>query len=178
GTLTIGADGSYSYILNDAAIQGMDDLETADDVFTYTVSDGAAPVTTTLTVTVFGNNDAPVANADTNWAQEDVSDASGNVLTSTDHSTDAPDSGSYGDVADTDVDVESLTVTNIADGDENKAVAANTTSADGTVVTGLYGTLTIGADGSYSYILNDAAIQGMDDLETADDVFTYTVSDG
>ncbi|MEH6542846.1 MAG: type I secretion C-terminal target domain-containing protein, partial [Porticoccaceae bacterium] len=133
--------------------------------------------TTTLTITVFGNNDAPVAVADTNWAQEDVSDASGNVLVTAAHNG-APDAELRGDVADTDVDVEALTVTNIADADEDLAVAASTTSADGTVVTGLYGTLTIGADGSYSYILNDAAIQGMDDGEEADDVFTYTVSDG
>ncbi|WP_461519793.1 VCBS domain-containing protein, partial [Porticoccus sp.] len=59
-----GADGSYSYILNDAAIQGMDDGDKADDVFTYTVSDGTTTNTATLTITVFGSNDAPTISVD------------------------------------------------------------------------------------------------------------------
>ena len=180
GTLTLGANGTYSYILNDAnaAVQGLDDLETLTDVFTYTASDGTASATATLTVTIFGTNDAPVANADTNWAKEDAADASGNVLITLAHAG-AP-AGTFSDIADTDIDVETLTVTNVQDGDENLAVTAGTNSTNGAVITGVYGTLTLGANGTYSYILNDAnaAVQGLDDLETLTDVFTYTASDG
>ena len=63
-------------------MQALDDLETLQDQFTYTVSDGTATSnSSTLTVTVFGTNDAPVAVADTNWAQEDLAlSATGNVL--------------------------------------------------------------------------------------------------
>ena len=140
GTLTLAANGSYTYTPN-AAAQGLDTGETAQDVFTYTASDGTASDTATLTVTVNGANDAPVANDDTAATTEDAS-ASGNVLAN-----------------DTDVDGEPLTVAN-----------------PGTYV-GAYGTLTLAADGSYTYAPN-AAAQGLDTGETAQDVFTYTASDG
>ncbi|MBQ0711786.1 MAG: retention module-containing protein, partial [Porticoccus sp.] len=178
GTLTLQDDGEYIYVVDGEATDGLSSDQKVLDSFTYTVTDTYnQPQTATLTITIFGGNQAPEAVSDTNWAQEDVSDASGNVLVTAAHNG-APDAGSRGDVVDTDVDGDALTVTNIADADEDLAVAASTTSADGTVVTGAYGALTIGADGSYSYILDDAAIQAMDDTETADDVFTYTVSDG
>ena len=46
-----------------------------------------------------------------------------------------------------------------------------------TAVTGAYGTLTIGADGSYKYVAQ-SDISGFDAGETLTDTFTYTVSDG
>ncbi|HEX8513225.1 MAG TPA: Ig-like domain-containing protein [Allosphingosinicella sp.] len=140
GTLTLAADGSYTYAPN-AAAQGLDDGESAQDAFTYTASDGTASDSAILTITVNGANDAPVANDDAASASEDGG-ASGNVLAN-----------------DTDADVEALTVANPG------------------IYVGAYGTLTLAADGSYSYTPN-AAMQGLDDGETAQDVFTYTASDG
>jgi VCBS repeat-containing protein len=141
GTLTLAADGSYTYAPN-AAAQGLDDGESAQDVFSYTASDGTASDTATLTVTVDGANDAPVANDDSASTNENSLGVSGNVLAN-----------------DTDVDGETLTVAN-----------------PGTYV-GTYGTLEIAADGSYTYTPS-AAAQGLDVGETAQDVFTYTASDG
>lgn len=45
----------------------------------------------------------------------------------------------------------------------NTAVNTSTTSADGTQVTGLYGTLKLGADGSYQYVVNNtnATVQAL-----------------
>ena len=82
GTLALGTNGAYTYTLDNgnSAVQALDDGETLTDSYTYTVSDGTVSRTATLTITIFGTNDAPVANADTNWAQEDVANASGNVL--------------------------------------------------------------------------------------------------
>ncbi|WP_166041349.1 Ig-like domain-containing protein [Sphingosinicella sp. YJ22] len=142
GTLVLAADGSYTYTPNGAA-QGLDDGESAQDVFSYTASDGTASDTATLTVTVNGVNDAPVANDDSNMTTEDGPPVSGNVLTN-----------------DTDVDGEALTVAN-----------------PGTYV-GTYGTLVLAADGSYTYTPDQAAAQGLDTGETAQDVFAYTASDG
>ncbi len=60
-------------MLDKAAVQGLDSCDVVTDQFAYTVTDGTATSnTSTLTITVFGNNDAPVAVADTNWAQEDL----------------------------------------------------------------------------------------------------------
>ena len=140
GTLTIHADGTYSYTPF-ASNQGLDDGESVQDSFTYTVSDGSLSDTGTLTITIAGRNDAPVANDDSAATTED-SGASGNVLAN-----------------DTDVDGETLVVANPG------------------VYVGAFGTLTLAADGSYSYAPN-AAAQALDDGETAQDSFTYTASDG
>ena len=140
GTLTINADGTYTYTPF-ASNQALDDGESVQDSFSYTVSDGSLSDTGTLTITIAGLNDAPVANDDTNSTSEDAA-VSGNVLAN-----------------DTDVDVETLTVANA-----------------GTYV-GTYGTLVLAADGSYTYTPG-AAAQALDDGESAQDVFSYTASDG
>ena len=84
GTLVLNSDGSYTYTLNNesADVQHLADGQTLTDTFNYTASDSLnTPSSATLTVTVFGTNDAPVALADTNWTQEDAStSATGNVL--------------------------------------------------------------------------------------------------
>ena len=141
GTLVLNSDGSYTYTLN-AGTQALDDGETAGDVFSYTATDGTASDTATLTVTVNGANDAPVANDDIAITNEDSAGVSGNVLTN-----------------DTDVDVEPLTV-----------------ATPGTYV-GTYGTLVLAANGSYTYTPG-AGAQGLDTGETAQDVFTYSATDG
>ena len=183
GTLTIGANGSYSYVVDNSnpTVQALAEGQTlVDNAFTYTVTDGTTTTTAPLTITVFGTNDAPVASADTNWAKEDTSGAIGNVLQTLAHNG-AP-SGSFSDNADTDVDNgTTLTVTNIQDANENLAVTAGTTSANGTVIHGLYGTLTIGANGSYSYVVDNSnpTVQALAEGQTlVDNAFTYTVTDG
>jgi len=140
GTLTLAANGSYTYVPN-AAAQGLDTGETGQDVFTYSASDGTASDSATLTVTVAGLNDAPVANDDTAATDENTS-VSGNVLAN-----------------DTDVDVETLTVTN-----------------PGTYI-GAYGTLVLAANGSYTYTPTGAA-QALGDGQVVNDVFNYIASDG
>jgi len=177
GTLTIGANGSYNYVVDSGnqAVQELGEGETlVDNAFTYTVTDGLITETATLTITVFGTNSAPVANADTNWAIEGTTDATGNVLQTLPHNG-APSSGTFSDQADTDVDVnDTLAVINIQSSSEDLPVAPGTNSSNGTVIDGVYGTLTIGADGSYSYHPK-TNISNATDVE---DVFTYTVTDG
>ena len=88
----LAADGSYTYTPG-AAAQGLDTGETAQDVFTYTATDGTASDTATSPSRSPALNDAPVAIDDTN-ATDENSPVSGNVLAN-----------------DTDVDGEPLTVT-------------------------------------------------------------------
>ncbi|MFC3686716.1 Ig-like domain-containing protein, partial [Hydrogenophaga luteola] len=72
GNLTLNANGSYTYVPN-AAAQALDAGESQSDVFTYTVSDpGGLTATTTLTITVNGLNDAPVAVDDSRTTAEDT----------------------------------------------------------------------------------------------------------
>ena len=58
----------YDYDLADtnADVVGLDDGEMLQDVFTYTVFDGTKSDTTTLTITIKGNNDGPTAVDDFN----------------------------------------------------------------------------------------------------------------
>ena len=72
GTLTIGADGSYTYAATADAADPLDTGETATDIFVYTLSDGLATTTATLTITILGANDAPVARNDTGTVNEDA----------------------------------------------------------------------------------------------------------
>ena len=172
GTLRIGADGSYSYVVDNsnAAVQALDDGETlVDNAFTYTATNGTTTAETTLTITVLGTNDAPIAHADTNSAQEGSSNATGNVLQTIAHP--GTPSGTFSDIADTDVDIEPLTVTAIV---SDFVGGSATAVGDGVTINGHYGALTINPDGSYSYKANS----DIDNAEDVQDIFTYTVTDG
>ena len=150
GDLALAANGSYSYTLNNAAlnVQSLRAGQQVSDVFAYSATDGLASATSNLVVTVTGTNDAPIAFADTASVKEDQTlSATGNVLTN-----------------DTDVDV----------GDSLKVLASATGLRHGT-----FGDLTLNADGSYSYALNNSAtkVQALGRNATVTDTFTYTVTD-
>ena len=150
GTLTLDADGSWTYVPN-AAANGLAVGETGSDSFTYTASDGhGGTATTTLSLTVTGANDGPVAAADTATTGENTT-ASGNVLAN-----------------DSDPDASDVLTVSAVDGQ-----AANV----GAAVAGTWGTLTLDADGSWTYVPN-AAANGLAVGETGSDSFTYTASDG
>jgi VCBS repeat-containing protein len=168
GTLTIGADGSYTYVADQTAADALDAGDSANDVFVYTLSDGTATTTANITISVLGINDDPAAVDDTDTVSE------GATVTKT---------GSQDDVLNDDTDADdssSLTVTAIqpSGGSSSSVTSSSTYESNGTTVTGTYGTLTIGADGSYTYTANQDAADALDDSESATDVFTYTVSDG
>ncbi|MGA0595765.1 VCBS domain-containing protein [Enterovirga sp. CN4-39] len=153
GTVTIASDGTYSYVADNTAAQALAEGETATDIFTYRITDehGAAS-TASLTVTVTGANDAPTAVADTGDVAEDAT-STGNVLTN-----------------DTDPDSDAvLTVTGI------RASAGSGSFASS--ASGVYGTVTIASDGTYSYVADHAAAQALAQGETATDTFTYRVTD-
>ena len=94
GSVTIAANGTYTYSLNNAAaiVQALAAGQTVTDAFTYQVSDGSgATATATLTVTITGTNDAPVANADAAAVQEDVTLAAAGDVLANDTDVDAGD---------------------------------------------------------------------------------------
>jgi len=163
GTLTLAANGAYTYVPDAAsnAVQSLDDGETLTEAFSYTVTDGYnAPASATLTITVFGTNDAPAAHSDTNWVLEDGEAAVGNVLHNLAHPG-AP-AGLHADVADTDLDEEALSVSTAGS------------------FSGRYGTLVLNEDGSYRYTLDrdDPEVQALAAGERLTDRFSYTATDG
>ena len=162
GTLTLNADGSYSYAATAAAVDALAAGETADDVFTYTVTDGAATDQAELRITVTGANDAPKATVSIDEVPENGSInrlADGGVLFN-----------------DTDVDGDLLSVIAIRPGALSDANAID--GSVGAAVDGSYGTLNLNADGTYSYTTTAAAVDGLAAGATVTDIFTYTVTDG
>ena len=128
GSITIAADGSYTY----TPAANFNGIDTVD----YTVTDGSLTDVGTLTITVNPVNDAPVAVDDAITATEDTVFNSVIEL----------------DANDTDVDGDPLSV------------------VAGTFATTQGGSITIAADGSYSYT-PAANFNGVDTVD-------YTVTDG
>ena len=171
GSVVINADGSYTYTVdeNNSTVRSRRTAsETLSEIFTYSMQDTAgAETTATLTVTIQGANDAPGAVLDTAMAFEaggvnnasTGTDPTGNVLTN-----------------DTDVDYgDTQTVTGVVAGTQGSASGNVATS-----VAGAYGSITIAADGSYTFVVdnNNAAVQSLRTSgETLDDAFTYTMQD-
>ena len=177
GTLTIGADGSYTYVSTSNSVTG-----TVTDVFTYTVSDGTDTATATLTITIYNSND-PVARNDEGHVAEggtlDVNDGdnaneSGGIDAAGEHSGDVLQTSS-GSHQDTDADSDTLVVDSVRTGGVEGSGTAGTL---GQPLTGTYGQLTLNANGSYSYSANQSAVDALDAGDTVTDVFNYTVSDG
>ncbi|MEZ5738201.1 MAG: VCBS domain-containing protein [Burkholderiaceae bacterium] len=167
GVLRLQADGSYSY-LPDPVSNTLAQGQSVDDVFTYTVTDGTGSASTRLTITLVGENDAPTANPDVNAAPADGSaPALGQAI----------DASAPGDQADADPDSnDTLTVVGVVPGNVPGATVGNVA----TPLAGTYGTLTLQADGSYSYTADalDPALLALTAGQSLTDQFSYTVSDG
>ncbi|RYD44483.1 MAG: tandem-95 repeat protein [Sphingomonadales bacterium] len=178
GTLTLNADGSYSYLLNNAAqpVQGLSAGQTLTEIFTYTITDSDGdPAATTLTITIDGANDGvtitglDAVGAELFVDEDDLparagepagSDTTPDSLTDSDSFTVSTPDG-MGNVVLTSFNGVPL-------GAPLTLVVANGTFTPQSVVTA-YGTLNVtgftsvtGADGSviggtftYSYTLND-----------------------
>jgi VCBS repeat-containing protein len=179
GVLTMHSDGSYNYVVNqtNAIVQGLrTSAQSVDDVFTYTLRDAAgATSNATITIHIQGANDNPVANNDSANATEAGginngtagSNPSGNLLTN-----------------DTDVDSaangETQTVQGVLDGNQGSTVLTGNVGAGISAnAPNDYGTLTVAANGNFSYVVNqnNAMVQALNTGGTLDDVFTYTMHD-
>ena len=160
GSLDIQANGSYDYSLNTSAanVMALGAGQPATDTFSYTMTDAAHNTsTTTLTIDITGVNHAPSAVADSTHITASAANVTGNLLT---NDTDPdPDAG------------DTKTVSAIA--------TANTAGNVGSALSGTYGSLTVNADGSYSYALdhNNAATLALPVGQTLTETFNYTTKD-
>ncbi len=169
GTLTIQADGSYTYVTNSAA-QALAAGVNVTDTFSYTIKDSDGDFsTTTVTFTVTGVDDAPPGIVIDN---EDL------AVTPLDHSvTEASGSTITGDITiSKDADLSYAVVT-IAGQDITNATAVNV------VIAGNEGTLTVtgfnAATGAitYSYVEDGNAESHNAANDNINDSFTVLVTD-
>ncbi|MFE8900942.1 beta strand repeat-containing protein, partial [Cobetia marina] len=152
---------SYSYV-EDGESEVHPDAGITDS-FTVVVTDITGQSTSdSLDIAILDT--APEAKADARNIGEDTTTAlDGNVI------------NGASDTADTlGADATSVTSVTPAGGS-----ASDVTADDATVVTGDYGTLTLEADGSYSYVLDttNADVQSLDANQSLADVFSYTITD-
>ncbi|HEX2544000.1 MAG TPA: VCBS domain-containing protein, partial [Ramlibacter sp.] len=149
GQLTLGADGSYSYLLDNARaeVQALGQGARVEEHFDYQASDGTTTSGATLTVTVSGSNDGPVARDDVASAHEDsAAPVTGNLLAN-----------------DSDVDAgDTLRV--LAAGAMQGRYGQLTLDADGNY--------------AYVLDHSHAAVQALGEGATLQDHFGYAVSDG
>lgn len=161
---------------------------------TFKVSDGTAWSTSAYTVTynVTPVNQAPVANNDNapvSGVYAAFSVESGCHVTGTDQAgvtlTNAG-SNQSGNVLTNDTDVDTGTTLHVTQASSTvandvKTVASGSTSTSNYVtVSGLYGSLRVGADGSYIYLPDNSnsRVQALRPGDVLTESFAYTVSDG
>ena len=137
---------------------------------TVEVSDGAGGTSTdnfSLIVTAVANV-APVAAADTNTVGENTASVSGNVI-----------SGHPTTMAGQDTDANAGQTPSVRDYAPGTDITVGNVGGVARVATGRYGTLTIAADGAYTYTVNAAANDSLvSATDTNEDVFTYEIGDG
>jgi serralysin len=161
-TLTLTGSASiaiYETLLSEVSYQdtGSDTSSGSHPVrtLTWTVNDGTNSFSTTSQITV---DRAPVASSNV------ATDAAGSTVTAT------AASGVLANASD--LDGDKLTVSGVSD-------VANGAGSVGTVLAGVYGHLTMNADGSYSYAADNlSAINAGATGGHLHDAFTYVVSDG
>ena len=178
GQLTVNADGTYTYVVDNrnALVDALDPGASLSEAFNYTVSDGALTDVGVVNITINGVNDAPVATNDTGTAVE-----AGGTLNTT------PGSNAIGNVISNDRDVDNRDGNNLKAPPEGTVVAvrtgdkegAGTAGTVGTALKGLYGSLTLNANGSYTYVVDNAnpRVDALNPGDTLSESFNYTLLD-
>jgi len=113
------------------------------------------------------------SNANVTGSYDAHQEHSGDLMdtSSASNSDSDPNTSEYGDT---------IKVTHIQHSSAGSATAVGDYTYDhgsATSVTGTYGTLTIGSDGSYEYVADQDAADALDSGDTVTDVFTYTITD-
>jgi VCBS repeat-containing protein len=181
GTWTFnGSTGVFTYTLTSAP--SVNGISTTDTVNIVTYDNYGNAITNTVTVAI--NDDVPTANADTDSVTEDLTvTATGNVITGVDVAS-GNDSNTTDGVADS-KGADGATVV----GAQLGTVLTELSGSVGTAIDGVYGRLTINANGSYSYVLytsTDAgstatsgysAVQALTSGQSLNETFSYTLKD-
>ncbi|MBV0881847.1 VCBS domain-containing protein [Noviherbaspirillum sp. L7-7A] len=168
GTLNITANGVYTYTITNNDLSAG---QTFDETFTYQMRDTAgltSPAVLTVRIEGTSNDSEPDARSNTDTATEagGVSNASGAV-------------NPAGNVLTDDLGTNLVVSTAWSELNPGSAsVTGGTTSANGLTITGNYGSLKLGADGSYIYTVNNsnAAVQALNTGATLTDLFFYRAS--
>ena len=162
---------SYKYTLNSPNNSGI----TVTENFAVSIKDGAGNITPPKDLSIAIIDDAPIANNDVDSITENItSPATGNVITGID--TASPDGNITDGVADN-LGADGAAITGAV-----SAISAGTGAPVGSVntaIVGSYGTLTMQANGNYSYVLNNAnaTVNALKVGQSLTEIYTYLVTD-
>ena len=146
GTLTLAANGAYTYSVANSAVQYLGAGKTKVETFTVTSVDGTSKQ---VSFTINGTNDAAViGNPAVSQVTEDVGVSSGNL--------------------------KATGTLSISDADQGEAAFKTTVTSVGTNL----GSLTIAANGAYTYSVSNTAAQSLGANDTKTETFTVTALDG
>ena len=178
GSITFQANGTYIYVVNNTnpAVDSLDPGAFLSESFNYTVSDGALTDIGILTITITGANDAPVA-----------ADDFGNAIEAGGARNGTPGSNAVGNVISNDRDVDTADGNNLTGPPQGRITAVRTGDKEdsgnsgvvGSALEGLYGSLTLNADGSYVYTVDNSklVVDSLDARDTLRDTFNYSLLD-
>lgn len=181
GTLTINADGTYNYVLNNdnQDVNALTDGQTLADTFNYIASDGSAQSSSaTLDITINGSNDAPVAESFTITPTEGGAPISVDFDTENNNLSDAEDDVSGAELQVVLTSLPTSGTLYYTDGDTVREITEsdlNTTQFEHTQIT--YSNVTTAGDketGEWGEV-NEGAITPNDNITITSDggVLTY-----
>ncbi|MDP2693385.1 MAG: tandem-95 repeat protein, partial [Gallionella sp.] len=154
---------SWNYSVPASAVEYLAAGQTKLENFTVTLNDGnGSTVDRTVSITITGTNDAPVAVAD-------VGAVSANAALTTSSLTGVIQG------AGTDTDVDNSTASLVVSGAVAGVGAVSQSAGVAVTLTGTLGHLTLAADGSFTYLADNAG--SLATGTSANDVFSYTVKD-
>ena len=192
GTLTMAADGSFTYTLS-AAVQALDAGDMPTDTFIYEVEEtttgttpGPAKDTAGLVFTIAGLNDAPTLADNTAAPGANKTLKEAGMTSSADSSAQGALTFMDDDADDSALGTDNTFQATAGDGSSTGSSTAWMVPSDtdnggkGRGVSGTYGTLFFKANGTWTYALDDAntAVQALADGVMAMDSFAFRLDDG
>ncbi|MGE8444138.1 MAG: VCBS domain-containing protein, partial [Comamonas testosteroni] len=152
GGITINPDGTYTYKVDNAAVQFLKAGQSIIETYTVASADGTA--TSTITITINGTNDVPTVTNDAKSVTEDVGVSGGKLS------------------------VNGAVTINDTDTGESTFNAGSLKFTGSTHAGGQLGGITINPDGTYTYKVDNAAVQFLKAGQSIVETYTVASADG
>ena len=152
GGITINPDGTYTYKVDNAAVQFLKAGQSIVETYTVASADGTA--TSTITITINGTNDVPTVTNDAKSVTEDVGVSGGKLS------------------------VNGAVTINDTDTGESTFNAGSLKFTGSTHTGGQLGTIDINPDGTYTYKVDNAAVQFLKAGQSIVETYTVASADG
>ncbi|WP_313387320.1 VCBS domain-containing protein [Achromobacter aegrifaciens] len=152
GDVTINPDGTYTYKVDNAAVQFLKAGQSIVETYTVASADGTA--TSTITITINGTNDVPKVTNDAKSVTEDVGVNGGKLS------------------------VNGAVTISDADSGESTFNTGSLKFTGSTHAGGQLGDVTINPDGTYTYKVDNAAVQFLKAGQSIVETYTVASADG